>query len=199
MNQGNEQKYIRVRKITLVVAILILGAGFLGWRLGDSNKTTPTQPGSMNQPSTGNNANATAVKSLVSYTLPDGWNETSCSAAPGTVYVLPNGSAGPDCSANPSSPVKISVDPGHSTDCNQLQNVQDVKKHVCISLYINGHKSLKASTEYLPSSSYKQDTTINAYYIDTGNGVIKVAYVYSSDNQFQMAFDQLANSIKVKS
>lgn len=183
---------------TLLVLILIIAAGLLGWRLGHSSKSMSTQPNNMNQPTTINNANTAAVKSLVSYTLPDGWGEASCPSVSGAVYVLPNGSSGLDCNANPSSPVKISVDSGNNTDCNQLQSVQDVKKHICISLYINGHKSLKASTEYLPSSSYKQATTINAYYIDTGKGVIKVEYVYNSDNQSQAGFDQLANSIKVK-
>lgn len=198
MSPKHKRKYVRVRKITLLVAILIVGAGLLGWQLGHSDKSPTSQPNNTNQATTVNNANTAGVKSLVSYVLPDGWKEASCPGVSEAVYIVPNGSSGVDCNANPSTPVKISIDPGNNIDCNQLQNVQDVKKHICISLYINGHKSLKASTEYLASSSYKKATTMNAYYIDTGKGVIKAEYIYNSDNQFQAGFDQLANSIKVK-
>lgn len=198
MIPNNDHKHISVNKIVLLIAILVLAAGLLGWWLGHTNTTT-SQTSNSNQPTTVNNANSAGVKSLVSYVLPDGWKEASCPAVAEAVYIVPNGSPGLDCNANPSSPVKISVDPGNNTDCNQLQNVQDVKKHVCISLYINGHKTLKSSTEYLSSSSYGKDTTINAYYIDTGKGVIEVQYIYNSaDNQFQAGFDQLVNSINVK-
>lgn len=198
MKPDNDRKYIRVNKLVPLVAVLILGAVFLGWRLGQSSAPPVAQPNNTTQPTTVNNANTAGVKSLVSYVLPDGWKEASCPAAAGSVYIVPAGASNVDCNANPSSPVKISVDPGNNTDCNQLQNVQNVKKHICISLYINGHKSLKASTEYLASSSYKQATTINAYYVNTGKGVIKIEHVYNSDNQYQAGFDQLANSVNVK-
>ncbi len=200
MKPDNGHKYMQVNKtlVALLIVALVLGAGFLGWNLGHSNSPSISQPNNTNQPSTVDNANTAGVKSLVSYILPDGWKEASCPAVAGAVYIVPNGSSGLDCNANPSSPVKISVDPGNSTDCNQLQNVQNVKKHICISLYINGHKSLKSSTEYLPSSSYGQATTINAYYVNTGKGVIELEYVYSADGQFQAGFDQLANSINIK-
>jgi hypothetical protein len=110
---------------------------------------------------------------------------------------VPN-NASLNCSANPSSPIKIYVDRQYITDCQQLNSPQDVRKHVCISLYIDGHKSLKASTEYPKSSTYKTDTTISDYYIDTGKGVVKVEYTYTSNNDYQIGYDQLAMSLKVK-
>lgn len=199
MKPDDDRKYIRINKLVLLAVILLAAAVALGWRLGNKSSDSNTKVNNTNQATTVDNANTAAVKSVVTYALPDGWKEASCPAAQGTVYVLPNGSSGVDCGANPSSPVKISIDPGNNTDCNQLQNVQNVKKHVCISLYINGHKTLKATTEFLASSSYKQATTIHAYYVNTGKGIIKVEYIYSSDNGFQAGFDELANSIKVKS
>ena len=86
-------------------------------------------------------ASGAAVDSLITYSLPDGANDVDCSA--------------------PSSSIKLSVDPGDAKDCNELQNVSEVKKHVCISLFVNDLRSLKATTEYLVSSSYGRDTTLN--------------------------------------
>lgn len=190
---------MKSKTIGIITAVVLVFAGaFIIAKQYSNNDVSPQTPAS----TTGTEANkqptnaSTNVKSLVSYVLPDGWKETSCPEAVGSVYVLPNGAGSVDCNANPSSPVKMSVDPGNNTDCNQLQNVQNVKKHTCISLYINGHKTLKSSTEYLASSTYKQDTTINDYYVDTGKGVVKLEYVFISNNQFQTGFDQLAKSVK---
>lgn len=194
MNRGNNHQPVRVIKILLIITVSLIGAGLLGWRLGRTSKTEPSAVVGPNQPTA-----AAGVKPLVSYSLPAGWQEASCPAMPEAVYVIPAGAPSVNCSANTVAPVKISVDPASDTDCNQLQNNQNVKKHICISLYINGHKSLKATTEYSPSSSYKTDTTLNVYYLDTGKGVVKAEYAYTSDNQFQAGFDQLANSLKVKS
>lgn len=199
MKPDNDHKYIRVNKLVLLVAVLILGAGVLGWQLGYSNTSSTSQPNNTNPPTTVNNASTAGVKSLVSYVLPDGWKEASCPGTTGSVYVVPAGASNVDCNANPSSPVKISVDPANNTDCNQLQNVQNVSKHTCISLYINGHKSLKVETIYNQDSSYKKPTTINAYYINTGKGVVKVEYIHDpNDNGYQAGLDQLAKSVQVK-
>ncbi len=199
MKPDNNHQYIRVNKLVLLVAILILGAGVLGWRLGHSNTSSTSQPDNTSQPTSVNNANTAGVRSLVSYVLPDGWKEASCTAMAGSVYMVPAGTSNADCSANPSSPVKISVDSGNNTDCNQLQNVQNVSKHICISVYINGHKSLRAETIYNQDSSYKKPTTINAYYINTSKGVVRVEYIHDpKDNGYQAGFDQLANSVRVK-
>jgi hypothetical protein len=65
-------------------------------------------------------------------------------------------------------------------------------------LYVDGHKSLKASTEYPKSSSYSTDTTISDYYINTGKGVVKIEYTYTSSNDYQTGFDQMALGVKVK-
>ena len=197
MNPDNNRKYVRIKLSTLLIAVLVLAAGLFGWWLGRPDTSTNSRPSSQTE-STVLNDDAPGVKSLISYRLPDGWKEAGCEAAPGSVFITPAGAPAVDCEANPSSPVKISVDTGNKKDCNQLQNVQDVKKHVCISLYINNHRSLKASTEYLESSSYGRATTINAYYIDIGEAVIKVEYQFNSDNQYQAGFDELANSVKAK-
>ena len=36
------------------------------------------------------------------------------------------------------------------------------------------------------------------YYINTGKGVVAIEYTYTSANDFQAGFDQLATSVKVK-
>lgn len=205
MDSDNERSYVRIKKRPLFIATLVLAAGLLGWWLGQSdddpkpnNQTSSTQTDNTPKPADNSNADVPGVKSLISYVLPDGWKEASCPNAAGAVYVVPNGGGNVDCSANPSSPVKISVDGGNNKDCNQLQNVQNVSKHICSSEFINGHKSLKAETRYNQASSYKKDTTIHAYYIDTGKGVIKVEYVYNNDNEYQAGFEQLAKSVKAK-
>lgn len=187
-------------KIILVSIILIVAAGVVGWLVGRSgNSGTSSSSSTAQTPPASNAIAGTDVSSLVRYTLPDAWTENTCSASPSTVYVIPN-STSLDCSANPSAPIKIYVDSQDTTDCQQLMptNNQGIKKHICISLYISGHKSLKASTEYSSNSSYKTDTTISDYFINTGKGVVAVEYTYTSANDFQVGFDQLATSINVK-
>ncbi len=200
MKSENDKQYVRIKKVSLVIALLVLCAGLFGWRLGRSGSPTTTE--SINKPQTSTPSNNVAgpdIKSLITYSLPDGWKEASCPNAVGSVFVIPAGTSGADCDANPSSPVKISIDSSNSTDCNDLQNVQNVRKHICVSVYINGKKSLKAETIYNQASSYKKETTINAYYINTGKGVVKVEYVRdANNNEYQAGLDQLAMSVQVK-
>ncbi len=190
-----------VTKICLIVFVLALLAGLIGWKIGSSDKQPANNQQSNNTPvpstPNSNNTSQASVLSLVSYTLPDGWTESTCPSSSGASYIIPAG-ASLDCSANPSSPIKVSIDPGNSKDCNQLQNVQNVKKHICSSLFINDRKTLKALTEYNQESSFKKDTSLSVYYIDTGKGVVKVEYIYTSSNEYEAGFDQLAKSIQVK-
>jgi hypothetical protein len=176
--------------------ILLVLAGLIGWLLGKSNKSANSATG---QTQSSNNIGGTGVKKLISYTLPEAWTENTCPSAGASVYIIPNGTT-LDCSANPSASIKAYVDSQNTTDCQQLKpaSQQGIRKHVCISLYIDGHKSLKASTEYAGgSSSYKTDTTVSDYYINTGKGVAAIEYRYTSANDFQAGFDQLAASAKV--
>ncbi len=187
----------RNKQLYIAVSIVIL-AGLLGWFLGRENNTPNNQqPRDATQPIANNSSNA-KVKSLVNYTLPDGWQEITCAPTNNTVLILPNGVKDVNCDNNPSSQIKILIDPTNVVDCNQLQNVQNVSKHICISEYINGQKTVKAETKYNSQSAYKKDTTVHAYYIDTGKGVIKVEYVYETNNEFMVGFEQLAKSVQVK-
>lgn len=178
-------------KVIVAAVVLIIIVGLVGWLIGRSgNKPTNTT----NQTQTGNTS-GTDVKSLVSYTLPDAWREGTCPAASNTVYINPNGTS-LNCNADPSAPIKVYVDPQNTTDCQQLKPTSNsgIKKHVCISLYIGGHKSLKASTTHSGST----DTTTDFYYVNTGKGVVAYEYTYTSANSYQAGFDQLATSTKVK-
>lgn len=197
MNDGQQSR--GGIKIIMSVVLVVILAGLVGWALGSNQDKASNGQESNSEPTTTSNTDGRDVKSLVSYELPDGWKEASCPSAAGAVFVVPRGAGEVDCGASPSSPVKISVDSANNTDCNQLQGVQNVSKHICISEFINGKKSLKAETRYNSQSSYKRDTTIHAYYINTGKSVVKVEYVYTEDNAYQMGWEELAKSVAVKS
>lgn len=200
MNPKIKNPYVRVRKTFLFVIFLLIIAGLIGWWVGRTNNSVVNDtPDPIKTPVNQVRKSEPGVKTLISYSLPDGWNEGTCPTSAGSVYIIPAGSTAINCSKNPSSPVKISVDAANNTDCNQLQNVQNVTKHICISEYINGHKSLKAETIYNKDSTYKTATSVNAYYINTGKGVIKVEYVRASSNSEYLAgLEQLAKSVQVK-
>ena len=199
MNPENDRKYFRINKIVLLVVILALAAGLFGWWLGRTDKPQTAQPNNPAQNTTlSTDTTEQDVASLVTYRLPDGWREASCPNAAGTVFVIPAGEGSVDCRDNPSAPIKISVDPGNNDDCNDLQNVQDVRKHTCKSLFINDKKSLQAETIYNANSSYNKETTIQAYYINTGKDIVRLEYMYTSDNRYQTGFDQLAMSVQAK-
>lgn len=195
---NNEQQGRGGVKIITGVVLAVILAGLLGWAIGTNQNKQGNDKPNTSEPTATQNTAGPDVKSLVSYELPDGWKEASCPSAAGSVLVVPLGAGEVDCNATPSSPLKISVDSANNTDCNQLQSVQNVSKHICISEYINGKKSLKAETRYNSQSSYKRDTTIHAYYINTGKGVVKVEYVYTTDNAYQAGWEELAKSMMVK-
>lgn len=180
-----------MKRNPIIVAIIVLGliiiAALVGWGLGHKNN-----PGVVNGPPPSTTGAGTEVSSLVSYTLPDGWTENTCADAAHKVFVIPQGTS-LNCAGNPSAPIALYVDSRNTTDCQQLADVQNVRKHTCSSLYIDGHKSLKALTED------SAGTTTSDYYINTGKGVVAVEYVYTSSNGYQTGFDQLATSVKVKS
>lgn len=198
MNPDNRQ-YIRIKKLTLVVVLLIVLAGVFGWWVGhDSNSdidtSTPnTQTTGADTNSTNESSSVAEINSLVTYSLPAGWKEYSCPDSNGYIFVGP---AGANC--GPINLVRISVDTANNTDCNQLQNVENVSKHICISEFINGKKTLKSETIYNAKSSYSANTTVKAYYINTGKGVVKLEYLYNGDNGYQSGFEQLAKSVQTK-
>lgn len=197
MNPDTDRNYIRIHRGILLAAVLILGAGVLGWLLGRSdNKSGANTSQATITETARNEASAGEVDALVTYELPDGWSKAACEGSE-AAYITPAGEKA-DCGSDPAAPIKLSVDPGDTKDCNELQNVSDVKKHVCISLYINGKRSLKASTEYLATSAYNQETTIDSYYIDTGKGVVRAEYRHGSSSELKAGFDQLVNSINTK-
>lgn len=188
-------------KVIALLLVLVIIAGFVGWRLGSSNDSTNNGGTNSNtsQFSSSGNAESTDVKNSVSYTLPDEWDEGVCPVSNATIYIIPPATS-LNCNAKLSAPIKLYVDPQNTTDCQQLKpaSTQNIKKHICSSLYIDGHKSLKSLTEYNAGSSYKTNTTISDYYINIGKGVVAIEYTYTTANDFQVGFDQLAKSIKVK-
>ncbi len=190
------KKSIKMRTKIIVVALVLLVAGGLHALL--SNKAADNAS-TASHPVSGAKISSSNLKSSVSYTLPDGWGKSLCPSSTKIVYVVPSGTV-LNCNAVPSSPIKIYVDTGNTTDCQQLitASIQNIKKHVCKSLYISGRKALKASTTYGAGPVYKTDTTVSDYYINTGKTVIAVEYTYMSANNFQAGFDQLATTAVIK-
>ncbi|HEX8348456.1 MAG TPA: hypothetical protein VF598_00710 [Hymenobacter sp.] len=200
MNPGDDKQYLRIKKTVLAVVVLVLVAGVLGWWFGQSAKNDKQAAPGNNSSNVDSNTRASdsgatssvpGVSAVINYTLPGGWQEGGCPAAPGTIYAGPGGI---NCTDNPQAPVRIAVDPGRTKDCNQLKPGTDgIKKHTCISQYINGRKTLKSLTEYTGSQP-----SVSAYYLDAGAEVVKLEYSYAGSNSFQSEFDQLSKSVTTK-
>jgi hypothetical protein len=143
-----------------------------------------------------NTPDVTKVKSLVSYTVPAGWVEVDCGNG-NLVYLLPSEQSQQGCalSSNPEWLISMSVKDQY-TDCNQIKPTQPHKRHVCRSVFIDGHKTLQTSTEYLENVNEAAKTVTN-YYVNTGKSVVRAQYVYHNDGSHLPAFEETANSIKV--
>jgi hypothetical protein len=193
MDSTTNRNHSKVLVITLLVIILVLVASLVGLEIGKSSKSTTTSSAKVP------NANKTVgdVSSLVSYTLPQGWTQATCPSASNRQYIVPTNTS-VDCSQNPALAITVFVDTANITDCSQLQQVQNVKNHVCKSLYIDGRKTLQSLTEYNQASTYKPNTSVATYFMNTGKGVVATEYTYTSGNQYQGGFDQLAKSLTVK-
>ena len=135
---------------------------------------------------------------MVKYTLPDGWEESTCPSSSGSVYFRPNGAPEVDCGNNPDLIIKLSTSGQNITECSQIQDVKEVRKHICKSLYTNNLRSLVAETEYLSSSIYGRGTSVKTYYLDSGSGIVQAVYISADTNSYQPGFDELVNSISAK-
>ncbi len=184
MDKENSKRGILWLGILVVIAVILIA-----WLVGHRHIKN-SQTAAKNQSSSSAASNASNPKDIVGYTIPNGWSEVDCQRVN---YVVPSTQALPNCSANPDAPFIISLDNQNTTDCNQLANVSNVKKHTCKSTFIDGHKTLVAST------TYQDGKTIEDYYINTGKGVVNVQYSYDTTNKYQTEYDQLANGITVKS
>jgi hypothetical protein len=188
--------------ILLVLILLVVGAMF-AWLLFSRNRaeapaTTTPPPAASNaadQP-----ADSADVKSLVSYSLPSGYKETVCPDGDQGVVLSRNGDAAKACDATAPAPgIRIMIDPRSAKDCNDLQNVQAVSKHICKSEFIDGHKTLEAETVYNDQSEFGTETKLKAYYFDAGDSVVKVYYLVSppeAGNDLDAALRQVAQSLK---
>lgn len=178
----------------ILLALLALAVALLiGWQIGKSDGTSEVKDqGSNTTTQPAEQAESKAVKSLVSYTLPDNWKEGNCPNIAEKVYVVPAGE-NHDCNASTVAPVSIYVDESKTTDCNQINPPNDVRKHICKSEFINGKKALRAETEFASGNSTK------TFYIDIGEEVVKVEYSYSGEDTFDQGFETLAKSVRTKS
>jgi len=188
--------YKKIGIVSLIV-LLVLAVGFFIGSNNKDNEATPTETAKTATDLENSDSNKD-VKTLVKYTLPDGWKEATCPSSSGSVYFRPNGAPEVDCGNNPELSIKLSASGQNITECSQIQDVQEVKKHICKSLYINNLRSLVAETEYLSSSIYGRDTSVKTYYLDSGSGIVKALYVSANGGSYQPGFDELVNSISAK-
>ncbi len=184
--------------IVLALA-LTLSVGFI---VG-SNRNSKSEKITSNEPSTkseqpAKNVSTGDVKEIISYQIPSGWKEATCADDNKSVYFITNDNPEVDCSAAPESQVKLSTGNENYTECSEIPEKQEVKKHICKSEFINDLRSLVAETEYLASSVYGRETSLKTYYIDSGSGIVKSEYIYSSDGSDQAGFESLVKSIKSK-
>jgi hypothetical protein len=181
-----------------LVVLLALSVGYIIGSNGNKNNSVETPKSSENASELENAGSDENVKSIVKYSLPDGWSEETCPSATGSVYFRPNGAPEVDCGNSPELSIKISASGQNITECSQIQDVAEVKKHICKSLYINNLRSLVAETEYLSSSTYGRETYVKTYYIDSGAGIVKALFVSANGGSYLPGFDELANSISAK-
>ena len=184
--------------ILSILLFLAIGIG-IGYRLNnDTNEDiNPNQSNSENTEAKASNG-ISKVNDYVAYQVPGGWEQKICDRDTDSVYFATSNFRQVDCSSAPESQIKLSLSSENYTECNQIPEKQDVKKHICISKYINDLRSLHAETEYLPSSSFGKETSMKTYYIDSGQGMIKAEYIYSANGSDQTGFESLVDSIKAK-
>jgi hypothetical protein len=184
----------------ILVAVVLLGYNFVRNNVKRSDNNTNT-PASRSQ-SRFQNTN-TPIDSLITYKLPAGWTDTDCISGTEVILFIAPTLPRPNCAIDLQKwSVRITMDPQSPTNCNQINvNNQQITNHVCASKFINGKKAIKSSTTYNEKSSYAHPTKVEDYFINTGKGTIKIEYIddlTNSNDDFQVQFDQLANSVTTK-
>ena len=177
----------------LLAVVIVAGVVFWWGSLHDANA-----PGS--ESGQQDTSQSGTVAELISYTLPTGWEEATCpGGSNGQIYVVPQ-DAKLDCAADPKAPISLLVDPRQTKDCQHVTAPNGVLSHTCKSLFIDGHKTILASTEYPKSDLYPKAETITDYFVDTGKGVVQIEYVFGrkGTNTYQTGFEQLVQSVKVR-
>ena len=185
--------------VGLIVALALAVGFIIGTKDTDNDKSRSnevTEPSKKSENTETDSDND--VKSLVTYTLPNGWEESNCDPSSGSVYFIPSGESEVDCSENPELQISLSSTNKNITECSQIQDVEEVKKHICKSEFINDLRSLVAETEYLESSTYGRETFVKTYYLDSGSGIVKAMHVSAANSSSLSAFDELVNSILAK-
>lgn len=195
------KELMRKNYIYLILGVIILF--LIGIILVQASDSDTDNSGSSNQSSNdSNNSNSNndeGLNKLVNYELPSGWGEVACSESGNEYLIVPEDNNNKDCANTNAPQIRISVDPNSYRDCNEIVNTEPVTKHTCISLFINGKKTLQTLTSYGKDSSFKEDTTFKRFYFDSGPEVIEFEYKYNgTDNQLESEFDELAKSAKTK-
>lgn len=178
--------------LLIILAIIILAAI---WAHGHHRRTATNPTAGSSQVK-----NTDDPRSYVSWQVPSGLVQARCPGVNGGVTYLLRGGTDTACAAAGPNPILIQMDLQDTTDCNQVKPGAGIIKHTCLSIFIDGHKTLKSQTDYDSSSGYGTDTTQQDYYFNTGKtkAVVLVRYIYSGANSYQSQFDALAQSLRTK-
>lgn len=134
------------------------------------------------------------INSLVSYTLPQGWEVKDCPEKEDIILFVVPGAPAPGCDGPPNAMVRMSVDPHSSLQCDVHESTDNtIIKRTCTQTELNSRKTLKLEIE----RSDRKDTS---YYIATGSYIVKLE---ANDNltdsiNFDEGFKAFYESIKIK-
>jgi hypothetical protein len=188
-----------------LLILLLIGLGILVWVFLRKNVAHTNNSTSSKAPSPqGNFQNSsTPIDSLISYKLPAGWTDTDCISGRESILIISSTQPRPNCAIDLQRwSIRIAMATQNITSCNQIKvNNQQVTNHVCASQTINGKSTLKSSTTYNEKSPYGHAVKVSDYFIKTAKGTVKLEYVddlTTNNDDFQVQFDQIANSVKVK-
>lgn len=200
MEPRNEKNVWKTTTIVCLIVLAVVIALIAGWMIGrDDKQVDNKQSGASNTDTevADQQTSAGRVTDLVEFDVPGGWKQAECEGAEDVIYFIPS-SETPDCSSVPAWSITLAVDPQSRKDCNQLQNVQNVSKHICKSIFIDNHKTLQAQTVYNQDSSVLPNRTVDAYYIDTGKGVVVARYIHDGSADHGTTFNDLVMGLRVR-
>lgn len=183
--------------VLIMLALLLTLAGVIGWLIGRDDSTSDKSDQQAASSSEESQVSAGRVTDLVEFDVPGGWKQAECEGAEDVIYFVPSSQV-PDCNSGPAWSITLAIDPQSRTDCNQLQNVQDVSKHICKSIFIDGRKTLEAQTVYNQDSVVLPDRTVDAYFLDTGKGVVVARYIHDGTAAYGTVFNNLVMGLRVR-
>lgn len=182
--------------VIIGLIIVLFGAGLIGWRIGRNSSKSDAPPVTETQ-TVESDTTATEVDELVTYSVPSGFVKAKCGVERDVIHFIRESQL-PNCESVPTESITLEIDSSDHRDCNELEGVDNVTKHVCRSIFIDNRRTLEASTSYTEVSTVLPERTVDVYYMDTGKGVVLAKYIHEEAAPNSTAFNELAYSLRVK-